>query len=313
MDTDHDVSGFRFHQVVKVEDIHKFRQNDNAFAIIGFASDEGVRRNKGRQGASEAPDAVRQALAKLPYHLDSDIIDAGNVICEGSDLEKAQVELGEQVERILQSSATPVIIGGGHETLYGHYLGVRKFLGKDSKLGIINIDAHFDLRDDELPSSGTMFRQIMEKDEKAGYLCLGVQEFGNTKALFKTADELGCHYMLQQEVESGNFQKVQREIDAFSKDHDYIMLTLCTDSMMASAAPGVSAPTPLGLDPKTVKKIMTYTAAHEKTISFDISEVNPRVDENGKTVKLAAYLAAETMKSFRHTAQNYNEAEEIKW
>ncbi|GAA0591853.1 formimidoylglutamase [Virgibacillus siamensis] len=305
MDSDQEPSGFRFHQVVKVEDIRNFGKNDNAFAVIGFASDEGVRRNKGRQGASEAPDAIRQALAKLPCHLDNEVIDAGTVICENGNLENAQTELGEQVEHILNVSATPVIIGGGHETLYGHYLGVRKFLGKDSKLGIINIDAHFDLRNDEQPSSGTMFRQIMEQDENAGYLCLGVQEFGNTKMLFDTADKLGCHYMLQQEVEAGNFQEVQRKIDAFTENHDYILLTLCTDSMMASAAPGVSAPTPLGLDPKTVQKIMTYTAALEKTISFDISEVNPRVDENGKTVKLAAYLAAETMNSFHTSVQHY--------
>nr|WP_245799310.1 formimidoylglutamase [Virgibacillus siamensis] len=298
MDSDQELSGFRFHQVVKMQDISEVHRNDGVFNLIGFASDEGVRRNKGRQGASEAPDAVRRELAKLPYHLEGELVDAGNVICEGSDLEKAQEELGGQVERILNLSATPIIIGGGHETVYGHYLGVRKFLGKDPKLGIINIDAHFDLRDDALPSSGTMFRQIMEQDKNAGYLCLGVQKFGNTKILFDIADEFGCKYMLQHEVESGNFQDTVRKIDDFSNDYDYIMLTLCTDSIMASAAPGVSAPTPLGLDPKTVKQIMAYAAAKEKTLSFDISEVNPRVDENGKTVKLAAYLAAETMNSF---------------
>lgn len=298
---------------MKVEEIKKLQQNDNAFALIGFASDEGVRRNKGRQGASEAPDAIRKTLSNLPSHLESDIIDAGNVICETSNLEKAQKELGEHIQHLLKLSTTPVIIGGGHETLYGHYQGVREHLGQNAKLGIINIDAHFDLRSDKVPSSGTMFRQIMEQDENAGYLCLGVQEFGNTEMLFDTANKLGCHYMLQPQVESGNFQEVQQMIDTFSEDHDCIILTLCTDSIMASAAPGVSAPTPLGLNPNTVKKLMAYIAANEKTLSFDVSEVNPRVDENGKTVKLAAYLIAETMKRFKQTCQNHKEVEEIEW
>ena len=86
---------------------------------------------------------------------------------------------------------TPIILGGGHETAYGHYLGVRNYIGKEAKLGIINIDAHFDLRPyNEQPSSGTMFRQILEQDENSSYLVLGIQRYGNTQALFDKADEL---------------------------------------------------------------------------------------------------------------------------
>lgn len=225
------------------------------------------------------------------------------------------MELGKHIGALFDAALTPIILGGGHETLYGHYLGVRKYLGSESKLGIINIDAHFDMRDDALPSSGTMFRQIMETDTNAGYLCLGIQKFGNTQKLFDNADHYGCQYLLQNEVETQSFQRIQEKIDGFIKNYDYIMLTLCSDSIMASDAPGVSAPSPLGLDPKTVKRLLTYIAANEKTISFDISEVNPSVDENGKTVKLAAYLVAEVMKSFHPTTNmRLNHEEEMtKW
>ncbi len=275
-------------------------KNDSAFGVIGFSSDEGVRRNKGRLGAAKAPDEIRKFLAKLPYKLDEKIetIDTGNVVCENDDLEKAQAELGRRVNKLFDNAMTPVIIGGGHETLYGHYLGVREYIGTDKTLGIVNIDAHFDMRDDPQPSSGTMFRQILDQDDQAGYLCLGIQEFGNTKALFETADKYGCNYMMEDEIEADNFQHTFKKIDSFSKEYDYIMMTLCTDSIISSAAPGVSAPSPLGLDPKTVKKLMTYIAAKENILSFDISEVNPLVDENNKTVRLAAYFLAETMRSF---------------
>ncbi|QKY70689.1 arginase family protein [Lentibacillus sp. CBA3610] len=149
---------------------------------------------------------------------------------------------------------TPTVLGGGHETLYGHYLGAREFIGPDKTLGIINIDAHFDMRDDPEPSSGTMFRQILEEDDKAGYMCLGIQEFGNTKALFETAEKFGCEYILEKNLGVNDFKDSFAAIDDFSKRHDYLIMTLCTDSIVASAAPGVSAPSPLGLDPKTVKK-----------------------------------------------------------
>ena len=43
----------------------------------------------------------------------------------------------------------------------------------DASIGIINIDAHFDTRPDEPPTSGTMFREILDNDENVDYLVLG--------------------------------------------------------------------------------------------------------------------------------------------
>ncbi|GGJ94086.1 formimidoylglutamase [Lentibacillus kapialis] len=290
---------FRFHQVVSVKDLDDLEAGYYRFGIIGFVSDEGVRRNKGRQGAAQGPDSIREQLAKLPYHLGEGItsVDTGNVHCEGRALEEAQVQLGQHTAHILNKHTTPIILGGGHETLYGHYLGVREYMGPDKTIGIINIDAHFDMRDDPEPSSGTMFKQILETDDQAGYLCLGIQEFGNTQALFTTARELGCDYILEQDIDANDYQDTFAMIDVFSKRHDAIIMTLCTDSIAAYAAPGVSAPSPLGLDPKTVKSLLTYVAGKRNVISFDISEVNPLVDESHKTVKLAANLVAETMRA----------------
>mgnify|MGYP000669214984 CR=1 FL=1 len=50
-----------------------------AVELIGFSCDEGVRRNKGRVGASEGPDALRGALAPLAMHTNFGIHDAGTM------------------------------------------------------------------------------------------------------------------------------------------------------------------------------------------------------------------------------------------
>ena len=274
-------------------------KNERAFSLIGFESDEGVKRNNGRIGAASAPNEIRKQLAKLPYHLDKGtrMVDIGNIACENGKLEQAQQVLGEQVAKLLHHSCTPIIIGGGHETLYGHFLGVREFIGSGASLGIINIDAHFDMRESEISSSGTMFKQILDEDQQAGYLCLGIQQFGNTKALFNIAETYGCQYIME---ESLTFEDATKKvIDEFADKYDYVLLTLCTDSINASAAPGVSAPSPFGLDPKLVRSLLGYIVAKENVTSFDISEVNPLLDEDDKTTRLAAYLIAEVMKSFR--------------
>lgn len=295
-------SSYRYHQIVELIDLDKWKTSSNdTCAIIGFECEEGVRRNQGRLGAAKAPNAIRKALSNIPWRLQAgkDIIDVGNVICQNEKLEEAQKALRQAVSDIFSKSMTPVIIGGGHETLYGHYLGVRKHIGKDALLGIINIDAHFDLRSYEnQPSSGTMFRQILEKDKNSRYFVLGIQRFGNTQELFDKADELGTRYICEEDMHEGQMDDITSELNAFIEKHDYVMLTLCTDVLNAAFAPGVSAPSPFGLTPMVVRTLIRTVCSHKKTLSFDICEVNPVVDENGRTVKLAAYLINEAIMVF---------------
>lgn len=295
-----DMNSFRLHQIIDLQQDLNSTKIESAFCLIGFESDEGVKRNKGRIGAAQAPNHIRSFLASLPSTIlkGNPLIDTGNITCEGNQLEKAQAELGEHVSKLLSGGGTPIILGGGHETLYGHYLGARGHLGKEASLGIINIDAHFDMREDETPSSGTMFRQILESDKNAGYLCLGIQPFGNTKSLFNIADRLGCIYLTEEEVTENKDNQVYQAIDQFVEKHDAIILTLCTDGIAASEAPGVSAPGPFGLPSKVVRKLLQYIVAKENTLSFDISEVNPLLDENDRTQRLAAYLIAEVLHHF---------------
>lgn len=284
--------------MINLRSIEELAKREHALSLVGFESDEGVRRNNGRVGAALAPNEIRKFLSKLPYNLDKEtrLLDIGNVVCENGELEQAQAALGAHVAKLLHHSCTPIIMGGGHETLYGHYLGVREYIGADASLGLINIDAHFDMRESEIPSSGTMFKQILDTDLRAGYLCLGIQQFGNTKALFNVADKYGCRYVLEEDLSCE--QSTTEIIDEFADKYDYVLLTLCTDSIHSSVAPGVSAPSPFGLDPKLVRSLLRYIASKKNVISFDISEVNPLVDEHDKTARLAAYLLAEVMKAF---------------
>lgn len=293
---DDDSSSVRYHQKVQQQSIHNLPKSTTFphFGLVGFSCDEGVRRNQGRVGAALAPDKVRKQLASIPYHLkQAEIIDVGNILCQDNQLEDAQKELGNTLTNLYHSGYTPIIIGGGHETFYGHYLGVRKYIGKDASLGIINIDAHFDIRSDKQPSSGTMFRQILENDQHVGYLCLGIQQLGNTKTLFDTAKDFQIEYVLEEELEDE--QATKHTIDQFIEKYDHIILTLCMDVLDAAVAPGVSAPSPFGLHPKLVRKLIRYIVCRENVVSFDLSEVNPKVDVGNRTSKLAAYILAETM------------------
>lgn len=296
IDSESDILSFRYHQKVKLANsfnIINIDSSSKTFGIIGFKCDEGVRRNKGRTGAAEGPDHIRQALAKLPWHLSSQttLIDTGDVKCEGVQMERAQEKLGTEISNLLKKGIFPLILGGGHETFYGHYLGVRHHIGPEAKLGIINIDAHFDMRPyDEGTSSGTMFKQILDIDSNSSYLVAGIQKQGNTQALFKTAQEYNVNYILEEDITFDQFENVKNRINNFIEKNDFIILTLCTDVIGSAYAPGVSAPSAFGFEPKIIRALIRHIVSNPKITSFDISEVNPSLDEGGRTVSIAAAL-----------------------
>lgn len=299
IDSTTNISSFRFHQEVRRVPINDVNVSKHPQAgIVGFICDEGVRRNQGRLGAAHGPNALREALASLPWTFSEGqhVVDVGNIVCLNQALEEAQHELAEIVEILRNKNMKCIILGGGHETLYGHYLGIRASLQKDAKIGIINIDAHFDLRSYEVqPSSGTMFRQILEQDPHTDYFVLGIQRYGNTKELFEKARELHVDYVLENDLTANNQMQIINQLQHFMDNHDTVLLTLCMDVLNAAFAPGVSAPSPFGLEPTTVRSIIQKVTSHPHTHSFDICEVNPSLDENGRTVKLGAYFVYEAL------------------
>ncbi len=287
----------------KVECVH-FRQlgshGNKTYALLGYACDEGVKRNFGRPGARQGPDEIRRALAKLANHLDplTKLYDTGDIECDGSELEAAQQELSEAVFHLLGQGAFPIVLGGGHDIAYGHYSGIRKYLngsGKKGDMGIINLDAHFDLRTlDGKATSGTPFYQIAEECRKTGqafhYLCLGVQPLSNIRDLYHKADELGVQYIEATDLHWGRIDEIREAVRKFSEKADHLYLTIDMDGFSAAMAPGVSAPSPLGFEPRIAVEVLRCLVQTDKLASMDIAELNPQFDIDGQTARLAAHL-----------------------
>lgn len=304
----------RWHQVIRAIDLNNEplslgETTDHPFVLLGFACDEGVRRNKGRTGAKDGPQAIRKALSNLPiHHPGLQLRDAGDVICPDGRLEAAQEQLGLAIGKILAQGGFPIVLGGGHEVTYGHYLGIKKWVGS-SNLGIINFDAHFDNREsgENGPSSGTGFWQI-EQDLKNlhpdgaaqtndtsssafNYLAIGIQRMGNTKALFDRAARSGTQFIPAGEFSEKNQDRHFRTIQEFLVKTDDIYLTIDLDVFASAYAPGVSAPTALGLVPDAYFfSVMSLILQSGKLRSVDFAELNPSMDQDQRTTRLAAAL-----------------------
>jgi len=268
----------------------------NNFVLHGFAVDEGVKRNKGRVGAKDAPDIIRKNMVNFPVIMpDFSMLDFGNITCEDFDLEKAQTILAENVSKVLAKGAKSLVLGGGHEVTFAHYSGSRNAF-PDKKIGIINIDAHFDNRKPEDgvgASSGTGFWQIAQEDNNFT-LHIGIRRNSNTLKLFDTAHHFNMKYILADELFFENLPSVYERINELTESVDVLYLTVCMDVFNASIAPGVSAAAYNGISTDAAfMHFYKHILRSEKLVALDIAEVNPQFDIQERTARLAASLANE--------------------
>ncbi|MGR5286054.1 formimidoylglutamase [Vibrio maritimus] len=292
---------YRVHHKV----VHRSQSHFPQLQLMGFCTDEGVKRNKGRVGAKQGPDAIRAALANLAWHQANAISDIGNVVADSDDLELHQQQAAEKITKHL-SNGPMIMLGGGHEIAWSSFKGLSDFLSQSSEkpnIGIINFDAHFDLREyqskdktrtdiDLKPSSGTPFAQIADHCHATGqnfdYFCLGVSETGNTQALFEKADSLQVQYIKDTELFDRPIHEHIAQLQRFINKVDILYLTIDLDVFNASIAPGVSAPAAFGMNLEQFIPMLNTIVASDKLMLADIAEYNSNYDIDNRTAKLAA-------------------------
>ena len=266
-----------------------------SFVWIGYATDVGVKRNQGRVGARWGPKYVRKAFGKLPIHLDLkrkcfDVGDVGHV----KSLEDIQIKFSQILGWSLVQRAFPIVVGGGHDGVYPHAIALQTFLKSNrpkARLGILNLDAHFDCRNpkDQM-HSGNSFSKLMALEDPPHCMFLGIREEANDKRQFEFVHQHGLPYFLlescQKPVKNGVFKALAQWIDQV----DAIYLTIDLDGFDVEHAPGVSAPSPRGFSISFVYKIIDLLAASGKWSSMDIAEFNPKYDQDHRTARLGASL-----------------------
>ena len=296
VDKNGEEKSMRWHQCIHMLDEGKEKPG---IALLGICSDEGVRRNQGRPSAAEGPDFIRKSLANLACHLNQPLYDAGNIRCDQGRLEQMQHEQAVRVRDLLNRGHFPLLLGGGHEIAFGSYVGLdlhqSRLYGRE-KIGVINFDAHFDLRKADSPNSGTPFMQIAdycgESESPFNYFCLGLNEASNTRSLFEQADKLGVEYLRDEEISSWNLGKTERKLAAFIQPNRSIYLSFDLDILPAATAPGVSSPAGRGLSLEIVEHLINFIKAEagDRFKIADIAECNPLFDIDERTARVAARI-----------------------
>lgn len=258
-------------------------------AIIGFPCDVGVVRNSGRAGAAGGPEALRDWLYRFTPDdrapgmraLLGNSRDLGDLVLSGN-LSDDQARLGEAVGQVLADGGVPVVLGGGHETAFGHFLG---YAGAGLEVAISNIDAHADVRElkDGLGHSGSPFRQALEHDSRRcrEYRVAALQPQSVSRPHVAYLEEKGCRFWFRDQTDESTLELLYPAGAAR-------YATFCLDAVDAAFAPGVSAPAADGLAPGLWLDAAERAGVCGSVRSFDVVELNPRFDVDGRTARLAA-------------------------
>jgi len=159
------------------------------------------------------------------------------------------------------------------------------------RVGLLTLDAHFDLRSTEQGMrNGNPVRALLEDGlPGANVVQVGIQPFANSPAHAEVAREAGVRFVLVGRVRARGIDAVLSEaLDRLDERADAIYVDLDLDVLDRAFAPATPGSRPGGLTPGELRRAARLAGRHPKVRGVDLVEVDPTVDVADVTVLAAA-------------------------
>ncbi len=286
--------------------------------IIGVPLDFGA----GRRGVDMGPSAIRYAGLRAGLEsLGHRVHDRGNIevplaeTCTEGDPTLKYLDpivdvarlLADEVAQSVAAGHLPLTLGGDHSVSMGSVMGA----ARARRLGLIWLDAHGDFNTAETTLSGNIHG--MPLAAIAGYgderlVTLGGQEPAGPKVAPTNIVIVGARYLDERERELleaagvavfsmeavdrlGMPETMRRALTIAGRGTEGIYLSLDLDGVDPVYAPGVGTPVPGGLTFREVHLAVESIWDTGKLVGIDLVEVNPILDIQNATGKLAVEFA----------------------
>ena len=269
---------------------------DYAAVLVGEPYDGAV---IGRRGAREGPAAIREALAGVKTtHFETGAVgaigDVGDVPVDADAAPAAAQEVvSDAASAIHEVDAFPVFVGGDNSLTYANVAPLLAAANRGS-VGVLSFDAHLDCREPvDGPTSGTPYHQLHEAGLD-GFAVVGARHFETSRPYVDYVRERGGQIVTAEALVANTAAAVDRAFSALS-DVDTVYVSLDVDVLDASAAPGVSAPTPGGPTTLALFRALRQALADDRVAGFEVVECAPPLDRDGLTVDAAARAVAHAL------------------
>jgi formiminoglutamase len=250
-----------------------------------------------------APKAIRNALARYStYSASGDvdlrelkITDLGDVT--GADSNNGKKVIAKKVNGLLDKYGLLIALGGDNSITYTVASGL---FGDLSKVGLITLDAHHDLRDGN--SNGSpVWRLIQAGLPGKNIVQIGISDFANSKEYSTRAKEAGIFVITRAQLRNKSIQDAMKQAFAhLGRNVDHIYVDLDVDVCDRSVAPACPAATPGGISADELRQAAFLAGANYKVRAVDITEIDPKRDsKDERTVRLAALLVLEIAAGYK--------------
>jgi len=241
---------------------------------------------------------MSQRLGSLITHYDFDlegdlfgghdlrVVDCGDVDLSSPKDEEKRKQAEASVRHLLGRGVIPLVLGGDHATT----IPVLKAYEGRGPLCVVQIDAHLDFRDEVggvREGYSSPMRRASEMPWVSSIAQIGLRGMGSARAQeVEQARSYGSVMVRAEELHRIGIEDVLRKIP---RAEDYY-ITLDTDGLDPSIAPGVDAPAPGGVTYYQMVGLMRGIAQMGRIVGADFVELAADLDLNGRTGFLVARI-----------------------
>ena len=258
-----------------------------------------------------APAELRKILARFSTYdvetseeLALSMHDAGDVPVQGLSPADGFLPIREAFARLASRSELAILVGGNNAVTRPAMHGLAQGLVIPlEKLGLVTLDAHFDLRDtDQGLGNGNPVRALLEDGLPGRNICqIGLAPFANTAAMHATAGAAGINVYPMAAIRSRGIHAVLDDALARIEHVEAILVDFDIDVIDRAQCPGAPGARPGGLPVDQFFAAARFLTKHRKVRAVDLTEYDPSLDHGGITAFTAGRWLCEILAGFAAT------------
>jgi len=228
--------------------------------------------------------------------LGSRIADRGALDLTGLTIEHATAPIREAVAESVEAHALTLLVGGNNAVTRPGVLA----LGNLEEVGLITLDAHFDMRDtSEGLSNGNPVRALIEDGLPGANIAqVGLASFANSADMHRDAIDAGNCVVTMGDVRiHGIDAAISRAIDHVAHC-DALVIDCDIDVIDRSQLPGAPGARPGGMAVADFFAAVRRLAADPRVRVIDLTEWDPPLDPTDLSALTAARWVAECLAGY---------------
>jgi agmatinase len=183
--------------------------------------------------------------------------------------EQSVAEMEQAAQKALDGNKNKFLLslGGDHAVSIGPIRAVSNLY---PDLGVLQVDAHLDLREEWNGSRynhACVMRRVFEESCPA-IIQVGIRSFSKEEALFVKQNQLSPYYMHDLEARGDDWIA-----EILEKLPENVYLTVDLDGLDPACVPGTGTPEPGGLSYRFLLELVRRVATHKRIVAADVNEL----------------------------------------